>query len=117
MMMMRLGKQPVQESAAAAALANLNGQIDAMRAQVRATTAEIIALEAKGIEPISPSEAGGYDVHEATTLRLNGHAYKNVAPQGTKPGIQLYLKRREVEELKVTIDLAGRQWAEASIDV
>jgi hypothetical protein len=116
MMMMRLGKQPVQESAAAAALANLNGPIDAMRAQMRATTAEIIALEAKGIEPISPSN-DAYDVHEAATLRLNGHAYKNLAPQGTKLGIQLYLKRREIEELKVTIGLASRQWAEASIDV
>jgi hypothetical protein len=116
-MMMKFGKQHVPESTAAAALANLNGQIDAMRAQMRATTTEVVALEAKGIEAISPSEAGGYDVHEAALLRLNGHAYKNAAPQGTKPGIQLYLKRREIAELKVTIDLASQQWAEASIDV
>jgi hypothetical protein len=116
-MMMKFGKQHVPESTAAAALANLNGQIDAMRAQIRATTAEIIELEAKGIEPISPSEAGAYDVHEAAVTRLNGAAYRNAAPQGTKPGIQLYLKHREIAELKVTIDLASRQWSEASIDV
>src|SRR6476646_11199138 len=94
MMMMRLGKQPVQESAAAAALANLNGQIDAMRAKMRATTAEIIALEAKGIEPISPSN-DAYDVHEAATMRLNGHAYKNLAPQGTKLGHPVFETPRD----------------------
>jgi hypothetical protein len=116
MMNMKFGKQPVPESTAAVALANLSGQIDAMRTQVQVTTREIVQLEAKGIEPIEPPNAA-YDVHEAALLRLNGHAYKNAAPQGTKPGIQLYLKRREVEELKVTIDLASRQWSEASIDV
>jgi hypothetical protein len=115
-MMNMLRKHQVQESTAAAALAALNGKIDEWRAALRATTTEVIQLEGKGIEPIAPS-TDAYDVHEAATLRLNGHAYKNAAPTGTKPGIQLYLKRREIEELKVTIDLASRQWAEASIDV
>ncbi len=114
-MMNMLRKNQVQESTAAAALATLSGKIDEWRAHLRATTTEIIALEAKGIEPIAPSN-DAYDVHDAALLRLNGAAYKNVAPSGTKPGIQLYLKRREIEELKVTIDLAGKQWAIASVD-
>src|SRR5258706_11549761 len=108
-MMMR---KPIPEtSTAAAALAGLNNAIDGWRAELMATQRRVVALEASGIEAVNPSDGGGYDLHEAAVARLNGHAYVT-APAGAKPGVELFLKRREIDELKRTIELAAKQASE-----
>src|SRR5258707_15874213 len=109
--MSMLRKNQIPESAAAAALAALNSATDGWRAELMATQRRVVALEASGIEAVNPSDGGGYDLHEAAIARLNGHAYVT-APTGAKPGIELFLKRREIDELKRTIELAAKQASE-----
>jgi hypothetical protein len=109
-------KQIPEPSAAAAALAALNSATDGWRAQLMSAQQRVVALEQSGVEPVDPADAGGYDLNEAALLRLNGAAY-SVVPGGSKPGIELFLTRREVAELKRTIDLASKQASEAMIDV
>src|SRR5438552_18601895 len=105
-MMMR--KQEPQ-STAATALEGLNAAMVEWQAELRTATTRMIALEQSGVEPINPSETGGYDPHEAALSRLNGHTYATVPSGGTKnPGIALFETRRQVEELKKTLDLAAK---------
>jgi hypothetical protein len=114
-MMMR---KQFPESTAAAALKGLSNAIDGWRAELRDATGRVIALEASGVDAVNPSDVGNYNPDEAARARLNGHAYIAAPSGGTKNlGIQLFETRRECDELRKTIDLAGAQWALASVDL
>jgi hypothetical protein len=102
------------ESNAAAALRTLSEKMDAWRAELRAATNVVVSLEQSGVTAVTPSDAA-YDVDEAAHARVNGASYP-AAPTGIKPGVELFLKRREVDELKRTINLAAEQTATAQID-
>src|SRR5438067_1860630 len=103
------------ETHAAAALRELAGKVDAWRAQLRMTIDEVISLEASGATAISP-DAASYDPDEAAHQLLNGHAY-SPASIGTKPGVELFVKRRQIDELKRAIELADAHAADAAIDL
>ncbi len=107
-----------EPSAAAAALQGLNAAIDQWKSELRDATNRLIALEQSGAEPVDPAESGGYNPDQAALARLNGHHYTKAPSETTNnPGIRLFEVRREITELKKTLDLAGAQWAAASVDL
>jgi hypothetical protein len=108
-------KQTRTESNPAAAIRAIDEKIAGWNGQLRETTNDVIALEQSGVVAINPSEAA-YDIDEAAQARLNGATYV-AASTKTKPGIELFLKRREVEELKRAIELASQQSGAARIDL
>jgi hypothetical protein len=112
-MMMRKQQAPT-ESNAAAAIHALAAKVDGWRGQLRETLNGVIALEQAGVLAVNPSEAA-YDVEQGARSRLNGAAYAAAATENK--GIELFLKRREVAELKRAIELASQQSDAARIDL
>src|SRR5437667_2337424 len=113
-MMMRKQQAPTEPNAAAAVRA-IDEKISGWNVELRQTINDVVALEQSGVVAINPSD-DVYDVDAAAHARLNGAAYV-AAPTEAKPGIQLFLKRREVDELKRAIELASQQSAAARIDL
>jgi hypothetical protein len=112
--MMRKQTTPTESNAAAAVRA-IEAKIDGWRAQLRESTEIMVSLEQSGVVAINPSEAA-YDIDAAAHARLNGAAYVT-PPTVAKPGIQLFQKRREVDEIKRAIELASQQSFVARIDL
>lgn len=101
-------RKPTQaESGATLAIKALNAKVATWRTQMREATEVVISLEQSGVVPIHP-DAAKYDLSAAAHARMNGATYVP-APTGDRPGVELFLKRREVEELKHAIELASQQ--------
>ncbi len=108
-------KQTPTESNAAAAIRAIDEKIAGWNAELKEELNDVITLEGAGVVAINPSHAA-YDVDAAARARLNGASYV-AAPIGNKPGVELFLKRRKVEELKRAIELASQQSGAARIDL
>src|SRR5204862_6198798 len=103
------------ESNAAAAVRAIDEKIGGWNIELRQTINDVVALEQSGVVAINPSDAV-YDIDAAAHARLNGAAYVP-APTEAKPGMQLFQKRREVDELKRAFELASQQSAAGRIDL
>ncbi|MBR1149069.1 hypothetical protein [Bradyrhizobium sp. JYMT SZCCT0428] len=101
-------KQQTSESNAAEKIRAIGAKISGWNAELRETIDnQIVPRERSGVVEINPDDFS-YDVDAAAHARLNGAAYV-LASTEKKPGIELFLARRKVKELRRAIELAEQQ--------